>query len=83
MDKTTNFIDKLICFVLAFLESTSGKLDKATNFIVMFVLTFLVSISASAIFTRVFDLEWIYALFIVSGVGLMVFVYYTIGRRKK
>lgn len=83
MDKATNFITKLTCFVLAFIESTSAKIDKVTSFLVMFVLTFIVSTSASVIFSRVFDLEWIYALFAVSGIGLILFVYYTIGRRKK
>jgi len=59
------------------------KLDKATNFIITFVLTFLVSTSASVIFARVFDLEWIYALFVVSGLALIGFVYYTIGKRRR
>ena len=58
-------------------------MDKATNFIIMFVLTFIVSTSASVIFSRVFDLEWIYALFAIAGIGLIVFVYYTIGQRRK
>lgn len=59
------------------------KMDKTTNFLVMFVLMFLVSTSASVIFTRVFDLEWIYVLFVISGGSLIVFVYYTIGKRRR
>lgn len=58
-------------------------MEKTTNFLVMFALTFLVSASASAIFTRVFDLNYIYVLFVVSGLALMGFVYLTVGKGKK
>jgi len=58
-------------------------LDKTSNFFIMFVLTFLVSASASTIFTKVFDLNYIYILFTVSGLVLIIFVYLTVGKGKK
>lgn len=58
------------------------KLDKNTYFIVEFIIIFFVSASASVIFDRLFNIEYIYGLFICSSLALILFLFY-VKRSKK